>query len=165
MYIEHTLARQIAKDKDFEKVLRLNRSVKDDVSLWVGAYQGYWFNQVLGRVLDQEIPISELEVGERDGELLIPLYFPGDEKSVEFYKRVCPEAIPQHVDPVVQELFLTNEGKRRGPRRPAFITVNDLEMDVHDGAIDFKFLLRSGAYATNFLSTLFDLDSEVLGTV
>jgi tRNA(Glu) U13 pseudouridine synthase TruD len=165
MFIEHTLACEVAKCKDFEQMIRRNRAVRDDVSLWVGAYQSYWFNQVLGRVLDGEIPISELEVGERDGELLIPLYFPGDAKSVAFYQRVCPEAIPQHCDPVVRKLFLTPEGSRRGPRRPAFITVNDLQYSVHDESISFKFLLRPGAYATNFLSLLFDLDAEVLGAV
>jgi TruD family tRNA pseudouridine synthase len=165
MFIEHTLATEVAKCLDFEEMIRRNRAVRDDVSLWVGAYQGYWFNQVLGRVLDGEIPTSALEVGERDGELLIPLYFPGDAKSVAFYERVCPEAIPHHIDPVVRKLFLTNFGNRRGPRRPAFIKVNDLEYSVHDGSVDFKFLLRSGAYATNFLSLLFDLDADHLGGV
>jgi len=165
MFIEHTLATEVAKCKSFEEMIRRNRAVRDDVSLWVGAYQGYWFNQVLGRVLDGEIPTSALEVGERDGELLIPLYFPGDPKSVAFYQRVCPEAIPHHIDPVVRKLFLTNFRDRRGPRRPAFIYVNDLDYSVHDGAVNFKFLLRSGAYATNFLSLLFDLDANVLGGV
>jgi TruD family tRNA pseudouridine synthase len=165
MFIEHTLCTELAKCKSFEEMIKRNRAVKDDVSLWVGAYQGYWFNQVLGRVLDGEIPTSALEVGERDGELLIPLYFPGDAKSVAFYERVCPEAIPHHIDPVVQKLFLTNLGNRRGPRRPAFINVNDLQYSVHDETVDFKFLLRSGAYATNFLSLLFGLDANVLGGV
>jgi len=165
MFIEHTLATEVAKCKSFEEMIRRNRAVRDDVSLWVGAYQGFWFNQVLGRVLDGEIPISALEVGERDGELLIPLYFPGDPKSVAFYERVCPEAIPHHIDPVVRKLFLTNFGNRRGPRRPAFINVNGLEYSVHDESVSFKFLLRSGAYATNFLSLLFDLDADHLGGV
>jgi len=165
MFIEHTLATEVAKCKSFEEMIRRNRAVRDDVSLWVGAYQGYWFNQVLGRVLDGEIPISALEVGERDGELLIPLYFPGDPKSVAFYEKVCPEAIPHHIDPVVRKLFLTNFGNRRGPRRPAFINVNELEYSVHDESVSFKFLLRSGAYATNFLSLLFDLDADHLGGV
>jgi tRNA(Glu) U13 pseudouridine synthase TruD len=163
MFIEHTLAYELAKCRDFEELIRRNRAVRDDVSLWVGAYQGYWFNQVLGRVLDGDIPTSALEPGDKEGEFNIPLYFPGDESSVAFYKRVCPEAIPDHLDPVVRRLFLLNPKGRRGPRRPAFITVNDLEYTVHDEMISFKFLLRSGAYATNFLSLLFDLDSDSLG--
>ena len=162
MFIEHTLATEMAKMRSFEEMVKRNRAVRDDMSLWGGAYQGYWFNQVLGGVLDGDIPTSALEVGERDGELLIPLYFPGDEKSVAFYQRVCPEAIPHHIDPVVRKLFLTNFRDRRGPRRPAFITVNDLQYSVHDESVTFKFLLRSGAYATNFLSLLFDLDAEAL---
>jgi tRNA(Glu) U13 pseudouridine synthase TruD len=163
MFIEHTLVTEVAKCKSFEEMIRRNRAVRDDVSLWNGAYQGYFANKVLGGVLDGDIPREALEVGERDGELLIPLFFPGDAKSVAFYQRVCPEAIPNHIDPVVRKLFLTNFRDRRGPRRPAFITVNDLDYTVHDEAINFKFLLRSGAYATNFLSLLFDLDAEVLG--
>ena len=162
MYIEHSIAREVAMCKDFTQVITKNRSMRDDISLWVGAYQGYWFNQVLGRVLDGDIPVSELEVGEHDGQYLIPLYFPGDAQSMAFYKRVCPEAIPEHLDPEVEKLFLTNTRNRRGPRRPAFITVNDLEYSVHDETVCFKFLLRSGAYATNFLSLLFGLDSDVL---
>ncbi|MBS1997482.1 MAG: tRNA pseudouridine(13) synthase TruD [Cyanobacteria bacterium SZAS LIN-2] len=165
MFIEHTLANEMAKSRNFEELIRRNRAVRDDISLWVGAYQGYWCNQVLGKVLDGDIPTSALEVGERDGELLIPLYFAGDEKSAAFYQRVCPEAIPHHIDPVVRKLFLTNFRDRRGPRRPAFITVNDLKYSVHDESVTFNFLLRSGAYATNFLSLLFDLDAEVLGGV
>ncbi len=163
MFIEHTLVTEVAKCKSFEEMIRRNRAVRDDVSLWNGAYQGYFANKVLGGVLDGDIPREALEVGERDGELLIPLFFPGDAKSVAFYQRVCPEAIPHHIDPVVRKLFLTNFRDRRGPRRPAFITVNELDYTVHDEAISFKFLLRSGAYATNFLSLLFDLDAEVLG--
>jgi len=163
MYIEHTLAEGVAKCKDFKHLIENNRSVRDDVSLWVGAYQSYWANQVLGRLLDGDIPRTMLEVGEHDGELMIPLYFSGDPKSVKFYQQVCPEAIPHHIDPVVEKLFLTNFRNKRGPRRPAFINVNDLEYSVHDGEVRFKFLLRSGAYATNFLSLLFDLDAEVLG--
>jgi len=162
MFIEHTLATEMAKMRSFEEMIKRNRAVRDDMSLWNGALQGYWCNQVLGRVLDGDIPTSALEVGERDGELLIPLYFTGDEKSVAFYQRVCPEAIPHHVDPVVRKLFLTNFRDRRGPRRPAFITVNDLKYSVHDESVTFNFLLRSGAYATNFLSLLFDLDAEAL---
>jgi tRNA(Glu) U13 pseudouridine synthase TruD len=165
MFIEHTLVTETAKCKSFEEMIRRNRAVRDDVSLWCGALQGYWANQVLGRVLDGEIPTSALEVGERDGELLIPLLFPGDEKSMAFYKQVCPEAIPHHIDPVVRKLFLTNFRDRRGPRRPAFINVNELEYTVDDGEVSFRFLLRSGAYATNFLSLLFDLDAEHLGGV
>src|ERR1700679_267199 len=109
---------ELAKCKSFEEMIKRNRAVKDDVSLWVGAYQGYWYNQVLGRVLDGEIPTSALEVCERGGELLIPLYFPGDAKSVAFYEQVCPEAIPHNIDRVVRKLFLTQFRDRRGPRRP-----------------------------------------------
>jgi len=165
MFIEHTLVTEVAKCKSFEEMIRRNRAVRDDISLWVGAYQAYFANKVLGGVLDGDIARDQLEVGERDGELLIPLFFPGDPKSVAFYQRVCPEAIPHHIDPVVRKLFLTNFRDRRGPRRPAFITVNDLDYSVHDESVTFKFLLRSGAYATNFLSLLFDLDAEHLGGV
>lgn len=61
-----------------------------------------------------------------------------------------------------KEIFLSNFNGRPGPRRPAFIFVNDLSYDVRDEVVSFCFSLRSGAYATTFLSYLFQLDTDGL---
>ncbi len=160
MFIEYKLVNKILSTKDMEKAVR---DLKDDLSLSVGAFQGYWFNQLLGDVNDEgaKISVSQLEV-DRDGEPVIPLYFPGDERSVAFYRQWCPQAVPDQLDRKVKEIFLSNFNGRPGPRRPAFIFVNDLSYEVHDEVVTFQFSLRSGAYATTFLSYLFQLDTDAL---
>lgn len=160
MYIEQKLISRIINTRCIEKAVR---ELKDDLSLSVGAFQGYWFNQILGDVNDEgaKISVSQLEV-DKGGEPVIPLYFTGDDRSVAFYKQWCPQAIPDQLDRKTKEIFLTNYNGRPGPRRPAFIFVNDLSYEIHDGVVTFCFSLRSGAYATTFLSYLFQLDTDSL---
>lgn len=158
MYIEHRLVNRILATKSMEQAVT---DLRNDLSLSIGAYQGFWFNQVLGAVIDGKVPLSALDRG-HNGEPVIPLYFTGDDQSVAFYKQVCPEAIPDKVDPFIKRLFLTNPPGRPGPRRSAFISVKNLEYRVHDGAVSFKFSLPSGSYATNFLAYLFELDQDDL---
>jgi len=158
MYIEQKLVSKIINTRCIERAVR---ELKDDLSLSVGAFQGYWFNQILGEVNDEgaKISLSQLEV-DKSGEHVIPLYFTGDEKSVAFYRQWCPQAIPDKLDRKTKEIFLANYNGRPGPRRPAFIFVNDLSYEIHDEVINFCFSLRSGAYATTFLSYLFQLDTD-----
>jgi hypothetical protein len=160
MFIEYKLVNKILSTKCIERAVR---ELKDDLSLSVGAFQGYWFNQLLGDVNDEgaKISVRSLEV-DKDGEPVIPLYFPGDERSVAFYRQWCPQAVPDQLDRKTKEIFLSNFNGRPGPRRPAFIFVNDLSYEVHDEVVSFCFSLRSGAYATTFLSYLFQLDTDGL---
>lgn len=158
MFIERKLIKALMVHLDFEKAVK---SLRDDLSLSIGAWQAYWFNQVLADVNDEskEISISNLEV-DRLGEPVIPLFFSGDKQSVAFYERWCPQAIPPAIDEKVKEIFLSNADGRRGPRRPAYIFVNELNYQVQDEAVTFSFYLRSGAFATTFLSYLFNLDGD-----
>jgi TruD family tRNA pseudouridine synthase len=160
MFIEYKLVNKILSTKCIERAVR---ELKDDLSLSVGAFQGYWFNQLLGDVNDEgaKISVKSLDT-DKDGEPTIPLYFPGDERSVAFYRQWCPQAVPDQLDRKTKEIFLSNFNGRPGPRRPAFIFVNDLSFEVHDEVVSFCFSLRSGAYATTFLSYLFQLDTDGL---
>jgi TruD family tRNA pseudouridine synthase len=160
MFIEYNLISRILATKSIERSVR---EMKNDISLSIGAYQGYWFNQVLANVNDTgaKISVSNLAL-DKNGEPVIPLYFAGDQKSVEFYQHWCPQAIPAHLDAKCQEIFLTNLTGLVGPRRPAFVFVNDLSYEVHDQAVTFCFSLRPGSYATIFLQHLFQLDTDSL---
>ena len=157
MFIEHKLISKIIETRSIERAFL---EMRDDVSLWVGAYQGYWFNQALARVLDGLIPIEALEADRRTGEPVIPLYFAGDENSVKWYERWLPEAIPSKIDPVVRKYFLTNTDGSSGPRRPSHVRVGNRDVTDRDESINLTFTLRRGSYATTFLSLLFNLDGK-----
>lgn len=158
MFIEYKLIKEVMKTKCLDKAVR---ALKDDLSLSIGAWQAYWFNQVLADVNDDDSKISIESLGvDQYGEPVIPLYFPGDDRSVAFYKQWCPQAVPPALDRETKEIFLTNKDRRPGPRRPAYIFVNELSYEVHDELVVFSFYLRSGAFATTFLSYLFNLDGK-----
>ena len=63
---------------------------------------------------------------------------------------------------LVMHLFLVPRDRRSGvekskpPRRKAFVRANDFDYDVEDGAVNLRFNLRSGAYATTLVGLLFD---------
>lgn len=159
MFIERKLIKDLMRTKCMEQSVR---ALKNDLSLSIGAWQAYWFNYVLAEVNDAAKEISsekDLEIDRLD-EPVIPLFFCGDKQSVAFYERWCPQAIPPVIDPKVREIFLSNADGRRGPRRPAFIFVNELTYEVHDEGVTFSFYLRSGSFATTFLSYLFNLDGD-----
>lgn len=157
MFIEHKLVKKICKFHNFEEAFL---EMRDDVSLWVGAVQGYWFNQSLGRLVEGEIPQEALEKNPRNGEMGFPLFFAGDPTSVEWYRRWLPEAIPEQIDPFVLRHFLSNSDGSPGPRRPAYVPVGDLTEEVHNESINWRFVLRRGSYATVFLGLLFNLDGK-----
>jgi TruD family tRNA pseudouridine synthase len=153
MTIEHRIVCQLLENLDYEKTLRV---LHDDFSLWTGAYQGFWFNQVLASLLTGEITLDS----QNDPEARIPLFM--DEKRARgFYSRNAPEAIPTRVDPLVRELFLSPRHKHdRGPRRPLFVPVGGLDYDCEDGAVNIRFSLPKGAYATTFLGILFQVEGD-----
>lgn len=157
MFIEHKLIKKIAKMQNFEEAFL---EMRDDVSLWVGAVQGYWFNQALGKLIEGELPQEALERNPRTGENCFPLFFAGDNTSVEWYRRWMPEAIPEYVDPFVFRHFLSNADGSPGPRRPVYVPVGDLTMEPHNESILMRFVLRRGSYATVFLGLLFNLDGK-----
>lgn len=157
MWIERKLISKIIETRNIEQAFL---TMRDDVSLWVGAYQGYWLNQALAKVIDGEIPLSALEADRRTGEPVIPLYFTGDEASVRWYQKWLPEAIPSRIDPVVFKHFLSNTDGSAGPRRPSHVEVGKLNVRAHNESVNLRFALRRGSYATTFLSMLFNLDGK-----
>lgn len=163
MVWEAQIVRKLLETGDYERTLR---SLYKVFSLWTGAYQGFWFNQVLGKVLTGQIV---LEGNCPDCERQIPLVM-DNPKSIKFYSKYCPEALPSNMDPVVQKVFLNNmttgrdrnTGKqkqyyRKPPRRPLFVSVQGFEAEYQDGLATVRFMLRSGAYATTLLDILFDI--------
>jgi Uncharacterized conserved protein len=121
----------------------------------VGAVQAYWFNQLLARFLDGELPLDT-----QHGDPRIPLLI-DEPRTIKFYRQHCPEAIPPQMDETVRRMFLSPRRQyARGPRRPVYVPVKDFEYTCEDGAVEMKFQLGSGCYATVFLSMLFDISDD-----
>lgn len=164
MVWEHKIVSKLLETRDYERTLRAHYTI---FSLWTGAYQGFWFNQVLSKVLTGEVV---LEGDCQDCERQIPLFM-DNPKSTKFYGKYCPEALLPRMDPLVQEVFLSTlvDGKdrhtgkpkqyhRKPPRRPLFVSVQGFKSDCRDGVATLKFMLRSGSYATTLLDILFDVE-------
>lgn len=160
---EIEIARKLADTQDYEKTMR---ALYKRFSMWIGAYQAFWFNQVLGKVLTGEIV---LDGDQQANERMIPLYM-DNPKSEKFYRRYCPEAIPETVNPDIKRIFLNTlvhgKDRRTGKpttyhRKPAprelFIAVQNFECECVDGKATLKFMLRSGSYATTLLDILFNI--------
>lgn len=167
MTVEYDICKKLASGMSYEAVAeRLFKKF----SLWTGAYQSYWFNQVLARVLRKEIVLR--------GSGSIPLFVCTPE-SISFYQRYLPEALPLkpgcqpngkitendlEIDPTVKRLFLlprkSGNGRLSSPWRKALVPVVGLKHHAEDGAWYAQFELRSGAYATVLLECLFDLQQD-----
>ncbi|CAN5666257.1 hypothetical protein BH10CYA1_BH10CYA1_41610 [soil metagenome] len=124
--------------------------MKDEFSLWVGAYQSFYFNQMLSRVISGQFTPKGRS---------IPLYI-DDQVANRFYRRFLPEAIPSRLNQDVRDLFLTARGDGGGPWRQLFIPVQGLTGRYEDGQWFVTFSLRSGSYATTFLGTILDLEGN-----
>jgi TruD family tRNA pseudouridine synthase len=123
--------------------------MRDEFSLWVGAYQSFFFNQILSMVISGKfIPKGRS----------IPLYI-DDPVANRFYRRFLPEAIPTRMNRDVRDLFLTARGDGGGPWRQLFIPVQGLQGRYEDEQWFVSFSLRSGSYATTFLGTILDLEA------
>lgn len=108
---ENILVKRILQYCDFTTVLR--KTKKKIVGLWIGAYQSLWFNRALEKFMNGEFDLDW------DGK--IPLYIK-DKSTEDWYRaRGLSEAIPDQLDPVVKDLFLTVR-----PRKPP-----DNERGVH----------------------------------
>jgi TruD family tRNA pseudouridine synthase len=156
MDVEYKIAKMLWETGSFEKTMH---GMQQEFSLWVGAYQSYWFNQALAGVLQGDIPLN--------GGGSIPLLV-CDPESERFYRRYLPESVAGQVNAEVRKLFLTPRRNGRGqvsrPWRKAIIPVMDLTHRSEDGIWYCQFELRSGAYATTLLSLLFEMDQDDDGT-
>ena len=182
MVYEWKLVRAMFVHLDYETVLR-DPEVKDDVSLWFGAYQGYFFNQLQKKTQTGELHLETMieETGKvidsivdsltdpridkkrlkdsflRNLQLMEVPLFSCEPVAMWFYQRFMPEAIPTQIDPLVRELFMGAGNNNKGPWRPPYVVPKGLEWFCEDGEVNFRFTLRSGAYATTFLGSLFNL--------
>lgn len=159
--VEHQIVEKLLEVLDFHRVMAECRRV---FKLWIGAYQSYWFNQALGKLVRGE-KIALLE-----GKY-IPLYM--KDPAVEKWYRdngLADAIIPdEQLDPAVRALFLTTPAGRRNPRRRAFVPClvlpesmaeggrERLKYQVEDGSVTVEFMLGSGSYATIFLDMFFEL--------
>lgn len=176
MVYEWKLVRSMFLHLDWEAVLR-DQKTRRDISLWIGAYQGYHFNQLLAKITSGEFQLETLIT--RLGQLVdahitddqrlqtsyhkrnlrlmeVPL-FSLDKVAMAFYQEFMPEAIPAQLHPLVAELFLKPGGNGKGPWRPPYVVPKGLEWECEEGRVKFRFTLRSGAYATTFLGLIFNL--------
>jgi TruD family tRNA pseudouridine synthase len=165
MDMEHKIVCRMLQYGSFSQVMD---SMRDEFSLWVGAYQGYWFNQILARVIRKEIVLEggaiPLLVFDQKWDDKRRQFTDEDGEAISFYRKYCPEAIPDHVDPEVKSLFLTPRENGRGhvsaPWRRALIPVVELKQTFDNGFWRPQFELRSGGYATTLLGLLFDIDQD-----
>jgi len=179
--VERAIVEKTLELCDFEKVIPvIDRELKSGPSLWIGAYQSFWFNQALAKHMRKEIHLPNNS---------IPLYM-RDEAVEKWYRRFgMPLAIPDSVDQFVARKFLTPRppkqprsndnvntgngyrGNNRqrfsnkafefaGPCRKAFIPLQNPVYQAEDGVWNVSFMLRSGGYATTFLGMLFNLDQD-----
>jgi tRNA(Glu) U13 pseudouridine synthase TruD len=170
MTVEYEIVKKLAVGISYEDVMA---SMFKNFSLWIGAYQAYWFNRVLARIIRKEIILR--------GSGSIPLLTCTPE-AIRFYQRYCPEALPLkpdsnalasnralgewalEVDPTVKRMFLTprkgRNGRENSPWRKALIPVMNLKHHSTDGVWHAEFTLRSGAYATVLFECLFDVEQS-----
>lgn len=180
---EYTLVKRTLEHRNFNDVLRLTK--EKITGLWVGAWQGFWFNQALEMYMNGQIQLS-------DGK--IPLYIK-DEATEQWYRQnSLGDAIIRNLDPFVQGAFLKvpnrrgdHRSKKRkghpgksghpcqrrgnactkygnefvpetpGPRRNAFIRAAKFRYEIEDGQLLVRFELESGGYATSLMQMLVDL--------
>lgn len=182
MVYEWRLVRAMFVHLDYEAVLR-DQEVRDDVSLWFGAYQGYFFNQLQKKTQTGELHLETMI--EETAKMIDPIVdtlsdpridkkklkdsfarnlqmmevplFSCEPVAMWFYERFMPEAIPSQIDPLVRELFMGPGGNHKGPWRPPYVVPKGLDWYCEAGEVNFRFTLRSGAYATTFLGALFNL--------
>jgi tRNA(Glu) U13 pseudouridine synthase TruD len=152
MDVEYRLVCKLLEHGSFDKAME---SMADEMSLWIQAYQSAYFNEILSKALRGEI---SLDLGPS-----LPMWVCKRETQ-RYYEKYCPEASPSQIYPSVRRQFLTpgahGKSSENGPWRKSLIPVKDLKSQTGDGVWRSSFELRSGAYATTFLSLLFDLTGE-----
>lgn len=143
MDIEYRLIDAVLSTGSFESAVD---SLRREVGFWTGAYQAYWFNQVLAAVLSGRVELK----GES-----IPLYCP-DPFVARWYREMgFPEAIPEKVDRQASRLFMRGIAWRK-----LFTAVHDFRHHAVDGAWVTEFELDPGCFATTLLELLFELEER-----
>lgn len=170
---EYKMAGYLADSEgDFDRVFE---RMQEETSLWVGAWQSFWWNQVLIHKLPHWL--LELERGDEStfqaAKKRVPLLM-DTPNAIQFYSdprlAFCRPALndlekARRNESIVHKLFLVprlqkdrQTGKEfrpaQGPCRNAFISVDNLNCEVNDGHAVFEFDLRSGAYATTLIGLL-----------
>ncbi len=178
MSVEYKIAERLADIKqykgDFQAVVA---SMSEECSLWIAAWQSFWWNQVLARKLPHWI--KEMELTEQGRAKFdppskgIPVLMDA-QMSRAYYGRLpyCRDALTHlsKADPFIREQFLKPFGNK-SPWRNAFIRVDGLSFSVDSELVDgsdqtvvnISFNLPAGAYATTFLGYLFELEEPNKG--
>ncbi len=160
MSFEYKIVQKLADTDEFggscEAVME---DMNDEFSLWVGAWQAYYWNRHLAR----ELTAGRLRPGMNAA---IPLLMSSND-SKRYYGRtdIGQQALREmdKAEPIVRDLFLTPRDRRTGcekpnaPWRKAFIKVDGFEHSAEDGVWTCSFALRSGSYATMLAGLLWDL--------
>lgn len=156
MPIEFSVVNLAAKFRNFDEVAK---KLRRELSLWVGAIQGYWYNETLAAYLEGQVELPP------DGEIPLLVNRP---KAVRFYHRYFPHAIPGRLDrrgenivdglhPLVRRFYF--QPNSSGPTRAPFATVTNFQFKVGHEEVFVENMLPPGAFETTFLSMFFDLDS------
>lgn len=157
MPIEFSLVTLAAKLRNLDEVaMKLHR----EFSLWIGAIQGFWFNQSLDKYRKGELYLP-------DGETEIPLMV-NKPRAIAFYGQNFPQALPGDYNRKKQRVFrLYNRVAKRyfepwndGPMRSLFAQVTDFGFKAGNEEVTLENMLPSGSFETTFLSMFFDLDSD-----
>lgn len=172
--IEFEIAKRLADNDryngDFNKIFA---EMSDDTSLWVSAWQSWWWNHVVA----SELPgwISQMEAGNgfRPSQVGVPLIMDTREARNFYGQRAyCQQALTEldQAEETVHDLFLlplmrADRGGQSfrpnsGPVRKVFTQAERMSYKVSDEAVDFVFDLRSGVYATTFLGLFWNMSQD-----
>ncbi|MBY0359574.1 MAG: tRNA pseudouridine(13) synthase TruD [Candidatus Obscuribacterales bacterium] len=171
--IEFEIARRLADNDryrgDFNQIFL---DMSDDTSLWVSAWQSWWWNHVVASELPGWIAQIEAGKGFRPNDVRVPLIM-DTPAARSFYgqRDYCKQALTEldQAEKAVHDLFLIplmreDRGGRfrpkNGPERRVFTQAERMSYTVSDGAVDFVFDLRSGVYATTFLGLFWNMSQD-----
>ena len=173
--VEFKIAERLIDNDRYPGFEAVVESMSEECSLWIAAWQSYWWNQVLARKLPHWVKLMDESGGDfNPADKGIPLLMETAE-SRRYYERLpyCKDALAhlKKADPFVRKEFLTPRGNN--PWRKAFIKVDGLaysvETEMVDGVeqtvVNTQFNLSSGAYATTLLGFLFELEEPNKGSV
>lgn len=161
--VEYNIVRRLADDGRYGgscEAIMADVELADKYSLWVGAWQAYYWNQALAH-----------EMAAGNPRKVIPLLMDCRE-SRAYYERTAfgRQALSEmdRAEDSVRKLFLTprresdGNGKVREhtPFRRTFARVSGFSWKASDGVLKLSFALPGGSYATNLVGLLVNTNDE-----
>lgn len=162
--VEWNIIRRLVDNDRFncscERIMA-DEELADKFSLWVGAWQSFYWNQALAQEMANRFYPPKV----------IPL-LSFTREATDYYKRTqlgrAGLAEMRMAEPAVRHLFLGPRRDRNGgfgpPMRRSMAKVFDFSHEIVDGGLWLRFSLPGGAYATTLVECLCDpIDNQEAG--